>query len=43
MFSGNQLVLEMKRRGRERIKPIYVNKKLKNKLTEYTNSGKQYC
>lgn len=43
LFSGNQLVLEMKRRGRERIKPIYLNKELKNKLTEYTNQGKQYC
>lgn len=44
-FSGYQLVLNMynKDGGVTRTKPIYVDKKLKNKLTNYTNQGKQYC
>ena len=44
-FSGYQLVLNMynKDGGVTRSKPIYVDKNLKNKLTEYTNNGKQYC
>lgn len=43
-FSGNQLVLNMyDREGKPtRIKPIYLNKKYKDKLTNYTNQGKQY-
>lgn len=43
-FSGNQLVLNMyDREGKPtRIKPIYLNKEYKNRLTEYTNQGKQY-
>lgn len=43
-FSGNQLTLNMyDREGRPtRTKPIYVNKKYKDKLTYYTNQGKQY-
>jgi hypothetical protein len=38
-FSGYQLVLNMynKDGGVTRTKPIYVDKKLKNKLTNYTN------
>lgn len=43
MFSGNQVVLKMGGNGRERIKPIYVNKEMTDRLTEYTNKGKQYC
>lgn len=44
-FSGYQPVLNMynKNGGITRQKPIYLDKKLKNKLTEYTNQGKQYC
>ena len=31
------------REGRPtRNKPIYLNKEYKNKITEYTNQGKQY-
>jgi hypothetical protein len=29
--------------GVTRTKPIYVDNKLKDKLTKYTNQGKQYC
>lgn len=44
-FTGNQLVLEMygKDNGIRRRKPIYVSKRLKDKLTENTNNGKRYC
>jgi len=44
-FSGYQLTLNMyNKEGKPvRIKPIYLDNKLKNKLTEYTNQGKQYC
>lgn len=44
-FSGYELTLNMynKDGGVTRSKPIYVDKNLKNKLTEYTNNGKQYC
>ena len=43
-FSGYQMMLNMyDREGRPtRSKPIYLNKEYKNKLTEYTNQGKQY-
>ena len=43
-FSGYQMTLNMyDREGRPtRNKPIYLNKEYKNKLTEYTNQGKQY-
>lgn len=44
-FTGNQLVLEMygKNNGLRRRKPIYVDKRLKDKLTENTNNGIRYC
>lgn len=43
-FTGNQLVLEMYRKdGIKRRKPIYISKKLKDRLTELTNEGKKYC
>lgn len=44
-FTGNQLVLDMygKDNGIRRRKPIYVDKRLKNKITENTNNGKRYC
>lgn len=44
-FTGNQLVLDMygKKNGIRRRKPIYVDRRLKNKITENTNNGKRYC
>lgn len=44
-FTGNQLVLDMygKKNGIRRRKPIYVDKRLKDKITENTNNGKRYC
>lgn len=44
-FSGYQLVLNMysKNGGITRTKLIYLDKNLKNKLTQNTNNGKQYC
>jgi len=29
--------------GVTRTKPIYLDKKRKNRITELTNNGKQYC
>lgn len=44
-FTGNQLVLDMygKKNGIRRRKPIYVDKVLRDRLTELTNEGKKYC
>lgn len=42
-FSGNQLVLEMDTSNAKRTKKIYVDNKLKQKITDNTNNGKQYC
>lgn len=44
-FTGYQLILTMYGKGgtRNRIKPIYLNKEYKDKITKYTNEGKQYC
>ena len=43
-FSGNNIILDMKtKKGRRKIKQVYVDKKLKTKITENTNNGKQYC
>lgn len=44
-FTGYQLILTMYGRhgGMSRIKPIYLDKKYKQILTDYTNDGKQYC
>ena len=41
-FSGNELVLEMYGTGRCRTKTIYVDKDIKDKITENTNNGVQY-
>lgn len=42
-FTGNQLQLYMYgHRNIPRTKQIYVNKELKNKITEYTNQGRVY-
>jgi hypothetical protein len=44
MFSGYRLVLKMFSKFRPtRIKNVYVNKYFKDKITQYTNEGKQYC
>lgn len=42
-FSGYQLVLNMYSKHFTRTKNIYVDKKLKSKIIENTNNGKQYC
>lgn len=42
-FSGNELVLSMKRNVFSKEKIIYVDKNLKSKITENTNNGMQYC
>jgi hypothetical protein len=39
MFSGSELTLEMYNKGKERSKPIYINKELKDKITKNINSG----
>lgn len=43
-FSGYELCLAMKRKDGNvlRTKPIYVDKKLKQKIIDNTNNGKQY-
>lgn len=43
-FSGYELCLVMKRKDGSptRTKPIYVDKKLKQKIIDNTNNGKQY-
>ncbi len=45
VFTGYQMVLNMydKDGGVTRTKPIYLDKKRKNRITELTNNGKQYC
>lgn len=42
-FSGNQMVFSMKTDNIIKEKPIYLDSKLKNKITDNTNKGKQYC
>lgn len=42
-FSGYQLEFIMEGSKVERTKPIYVDKNLKDKITEKTNQGTQYC
>ena len=44
-FTGNQLVLEIygKKDSISRRKPIYVDKNLRDRLTQLTNEGKKYC
>lgn len=43
MFTGYQLGLFMYGNRTPRVKNIYVNSKLKNKITDNTNKGMQYC
>lgn len=42
-FTGNQMVLTVNNGKYDKDKPIYLNKELKNKITENTNKGMQYC
>ena len=42
-FTGYELGLYMYGIRDPRVKTIYVNKELKNKITENTNKGMQYC
>lgn len=42
-FTGYQLALFMSGNRTSRVKPIYISGKLKHKITENTNNGKQYC
>lgn len=44
-FTGNQLVLELfgKKDNIKRRKPIYVDRRLRDRLTENTNNGIKYC
>lgn len=44
-FTGNQLVLEIYGKGDsiKRRKPIYVDRRLRDRLTENTNNGIRYC
>lgn len=42
-FTGNQLGLYMYGNGRTRIKKIYVDKQLKQQITDKTNAGHQYA
>ena len=41
-FTGYELGLYMYGERDPRVKPIYVNKELKNKITQNTNEGMQY-
>lgn len=43
MFTGYQLGLFMYGNRTPRVKNIYVNSRLKNKITDNTNKGMQYC
>lgn len=44
LFTGNQLGLYMYSPKRPpRVKNIYVNKELRDKIDNYTNNGKTYC
>lgn len=43
MFTGYQLGLFLYGNRTPRIKNIYVNKELRDKITKNTNEGKQYC
>lgn len=42
-FTGNQMELTIDNGKYTTRKPVYINKELKNKITENTNEGKQYC
>ena len=43
MFSAYQIVLTMKGKRTPRTKKVYVGKQMRDKITENTNNGKQYC
>lgn len=41
-FSANQLQFRYRSKNNSHVKPIHVHAKLKDKITKYTNNGKQY-
>lgn len=41
-FTGNRLCYRFKSRGRMRSKPLYVDRELRDLITNYTYEGKQY-
>lgn len=43
MFTGHQLGFFMYGKRTPRVKSIYVNKELRDKITNNTNNGMQYC
>ena len=43
MFSAYQIVLTMRGKRTPRIKKVYVGKQMRDRITENTNNGKQYC
>ena len=43
MFTGYQLGFFMYGKRTPRVKNIYVNKELRDKITNNTNNGMQYC
>lgn len=43
MFSAYQIVLNMKGKRTPRQKKVYVGKEMRDRITKYTNEGKQYC
>lgn len=43
MFSAYQIVLNMKGKRTPRQKQVYVGKEMRDRITKYTNEGKQYC
>lgn len=43
LFSGYELVFNMYGKKYQRTKNIYVDKKLKKKITDNTNKGMSYC
>lgn len=43
MFTGHQLGFFMYGKRTPRVKNIYVNKELRDKITNNTNNGMQYC
>lgn len=42
-FTGNQICFKYQQAGIMREKPVYLDKNNKQKITEHTNNGKNYC
>lgn len=41
-FTGYQIVLNMRTKGYDRTKPVYISGYLRDRLIKYANEGKQY-